>query len=283
MKLRLLIVLFLVPMTSACSYLMTGENLQQRSGASSSLVDYLYPNNETPPLSNGELPQLQLPLRVGIAFVPTRGQSPVSATEQQQLLQRVADAFADRPFVSAIEVIPEIYLRNARGHAGMRQVASMFNVEAMALVSYDQLVLSRERDSSLLYWTVVGAMVVKGNNNEVQTLIDTAVFDVKSSRLLLRAPGVHSNQRNTTLIDDANDRRQLQQSSFGGATEDMISNLSVELDAFRESVKQGERAQVAWRSGGGGGFGPFGLALLLLSIARINRRQSTTTSSETML
>ena len=41
-----------------------------RSGVSSSLVDYLYPAGEVPPDIDDRIPQLTLPLRVGLAFVP---------------------------------------------------------------------------------------------------------------------------------------------------------------------------------------------------------------------
>ena len=60
----------------------------------------------------------------------------------------------------------------------------------MALVSYDQVANTSEKTSSLLYWTIVGAYVVKGNKNDVQTFVDTAVFDMATRKLLFRAPGV---------------------------------------------------------------------------------------------
>ncbi len=41
-----------------------------RQGVSSSLVDYLYPGGEQPPQFDGSVPELKLPLRVGLAFVP---------------------------------------------------------------------------------------------------------------------------------------------------------------------------------------------------------------------
>ena len=41
-----------------------------RTGVSSSLVDYLYPDGQIPPEFEEQIPRLKLPLRVGIAFVP---------------------------------------------------------------------------------------------------------------------------------------------------------------------------------------------------------------------
>ena len=272
MILRLSVLTLLLCAVSGCSSLLSGSNsLATRSGASGSLVDYLYPGGEVPPSTDGGLPQLSLPLTVGLAFVPSNHRGTLSATEQQQLLDGVANAFRDRPYVATIEVIPEHYLRSARGLEGMQRVAAIFGVDAMALVSYDQLTLSAERDSALLYWTVVGALLVKGNRNDVHTMVDTAVFDVASGRLLLRAPGVHKNGSNATLIDDDVERRALSVSGFSSAMDDMMVNLDVELDRFREAAKRGERATVAWRDGFGGGSAGV-LFLVLLSGTLLARR-----------
>ena len=136
----------------------------------------------------------------------------------------------------------------------------MYDVDVMALVSYDQISFSAERDSALLYWTVVGAMVVKGNSNEVQTMIDTAVFDAETAKLLFRAPGTDSDRSNATLMDVGKDMRKLRSASFVAAADDMIINLDEELDSFKRDVESGERAQVEWRGGGGS----FGLGFIVL-------------------
>lgn len=254
----------------ACTSLWNGGMHQGRQGSSSSLVDFLYPDGSVPAERSRRTPQLELPLAVGIAFVPGNGSHALPAAEQQRLLERVAAAFRDRPYVASIEVIPETYLRSARGLRGMQQVAGMFDVDVMALVSHDQLALSGERDSALLYWTVVGALMVKGNVNDVQTMIDTAVFDVDSTELLFRAPGTHRDSENSTMLETERDLRHLQQRSLSTATDDMIVNLNHELERFREKVKQGERAEVAWRpghSGGGGSSGPLFVALVLVLLA----------------
>ncbi len=246
-----------------CASLWFGDSAQGRRGNSSSLVDFLYPNGSIPDKPPETLPYLELPIRVGIAFVPATGGQALPADEQHLLLERVASAFRDRPYVSAIEVIPDSYLRTARGMQGLKQVAAMFDVDAMALVSYDQLALTGERDSAILYWTVVGALLVKGNVNEVQTMIDTAVFDVASTKLLFRAPGTHRGSDTSTFIDVERDLRGMRSGSYVAATDDMIVNLNHQLETFRERVKRGEGAQVAWQPGHGGG-GSADLFLLLL-------------------
>jgi rhombotail lipoprotein len=263
MNKRLLIAALLLPVVSGCSSFWTlGNHERTREGASSSLVDFLYPEGETPPEISGQMPHLTLPLRVGIAFVPSNSRSDITAAEKTELLEQVASSFKDRPYVESIDAIPDAYMRSARGTQGMRQVAAMFDLDVMALVSYDQISFSAERDSAVLYWTIVGAFMVKGNSNEVQTMIDTAVFDVATSKLLFRAPGTHHEQDNATLMDTGKELRALRSASFSAANEDMIVNLNQELDGFREAVENGERAEVEWREGSGGG--SLGLSILIL-------------------
>ena len=60
-----------------------------REGVSSSLVDYLYPDGEKPPEQTGVTPNLELPLAVGIAFVPTYGNAALSEAERIGLLERL--------------------------------------------------------------------------------------------------------------------------------------------------------------------------------------------------
>ncbi|MFK8054231.1 MAG: rhombotarget lipoprotein, partial [Woeseiaceae bacterium] len=259
---------------SGCHSLFFDGYERTRQGASSSLVDYLYPDGEVPADIDQSLPQLNLPLRVGIGFVPSRSDRDFSAAHKERLLRQVAEAFQNKPYVASITTVPESYLRSSSGLLGMRQVASMFSVDAIALVSYDQLTISSERDSAILYWTVVGAMAVKGTSNEVQTMIDTAVFDSRTGQLLFRAPGLHSRQKNTTYADQGRDTRKLRMAGFDHATAQMIGNLDQELTLLKTAIKRGDRAEVTWKEGSGGGsvaMGAIGFLLAMLLVARWRR------------
>ena len=136
----------------------------------------------------------------------------------------------------------------------MQQVARLYGVDVMALVSYDQVAVSEENPSSFLYWTIVGSYFVKGTSNEVQTFVDTAVFDVTTAKLLFRAPGVDSMSDRSTLVGSAETVREARDESFGRAIGGMSLALAVELDLFAERVKnRPDYVQVAWRPGYGGG------------------------------
>jgi rhombotail lipoprotein len=244
----------LLLLIAGCSSLwnFSGET---RSGVSSSLVDYLYPAGEVPPDIRNTIPYLKLPLRVGIAFVPGQtGRGTISEVTKMQLLETVKSNFTDRDYIEHIEVIPDTYLRSSKGLNGMQQVARLYGVDVMALVSYDQVAVSEDNPASFLYWTIVGSYVIKATSNEVQTFVDTAVFDVSTARLLFRAPGLNKTSDRSTLIESGEAVRKARDSSFSAAMDAMTQNLTVELDQFQERIKTDPQvATTEWKPGSGGG------------------------------
>lgn len=108
----------------AALYLLLGIALLGAGGCTTtqsrqttSIVDYLYPDAKEPVVEQG-IPVLNLPMRVGVAFVPEAhglGSTVLSEARKRQLLEEVAGHFRDRDFVRAIEIIPSAYLRPRRG------------------------------------------------------------------------------------------------------------------------------------------------------------------------
>ena len=243
-----------------------------RNGTSSSLVDYLYPDGEVPPDVQDTIPYLELPLRVGIAFVPGQsGPGTISEASKMRLLENVKTNFVDREYIGHIEVIPDTYLRSSKGITGMQQVARLYGVDVMALVSYDQVAVSEENPSGILYWTIVGSYFIKATSNEVQTFVDTAVFDVSTARLLFRAPGTATMSDRSTLVEAGEVVRKAKGESFAVAMGEMTGNLAMELDRFRERVQEDPTvAEVQWREGSGGGSISW-LLLCVLALYRIAR------------
>lgn len=242
---------------------------QSRRGVSSSLVDYLYPDGETPPPHVDTIPQLNLPLRVGLAFVPSRYESHVPAlseTAKAGLLETVRANFLDRDYISHIEIIPDTYLRGSRGFTGLEQLGRLYQLDSIALVSYDQVVSSEDTTASFLYWTIIGAYVIKGSQNEVQTFVDTAVFDIPTHRLLFRAPGLDKDSSKSTLIGLPEEVREARMESFERAMANMTTNLATELDRFELRTK--EDKSVATVTGGSAGLSLF---LILATGAGLRR------------
>ncbi len=145
----------------------------------------------------------------------------------------------------------------------MQQVARLYGADVMALVSYDQVAVSEDNPSSFLYWTIVGAYVIKATSNDVQTFVDTAVFDAKTARLLFRAPGSDESSDRSTLVESGEVVRKTRDASFSAAMGVMTQNLAIELDRFREQVREDPQvAAVEWKPGYGGG-GAVGLWFVL--------------------
>lgn len=248
-----------------------------RQGVSSSLVDYLYPQGEVPPPQGGVIPHLQLPLAVGLAFVPSQSSDTqvLSEAQRMKLLNDVKKSFDGRDFIREIAVIPDAYLRSGRGFDALEQTARLYGLDVMALVSYDQVAHSSERASSFLYWTIVGAYIVKGNKNDVQTFVDTAVFDVATRKLLFRAPGVNEVKSSSTLVDVERDVRAAQQKGFELAMADMTVNLDKELSTFKERIKSDGTVRVTRVGGtgdGGGGAADTNILLLLTGLLLLSAR-----------
>ena len=275
---KLILGLLLIPV-AGCVFFDDNLRAERRAGGSTSLVDYLYPDGEIPPDVAERVPHLELPLKVGLAFVPTVGNSyrGPSAADRLKLLEAVRDQFIGLDYVDTIQVIPETYLRGGRGAHGMRQVANAFGVDVMALVSYDQITTTEDNIQSIAYWTIVGAYIFEGTDHDIRTFVDLAVVDVATQKLLLRAPGFDERRGDVTLARAGDSIRR---NSLGGilvATANMQQNLAAELVRFEERMKtQPDDIKVSYRRGGSGGGSVTLLTVLLLGIlfAVVHRRAS---------
>lgn len=264
--------LFILAFLSGCA------GMQHRT--TSSVVDYLY-SDRSETVVKPSVPVLKLPLKVGIAFVPeqaTRSRglniwshsnagSALTEAKKSELLEKIAENFRAHEFVSDIEVIPSAYLTRRGGFSNLDQIQTMYGVDVIALVSYDQVQFTDEGLLSLTYWTLVGAYVVSGEKNDTSTMLDTAVYDIKSRKMLFRAPGTSTVQGSSTPVNLSEELRKDSQKSFAQAVDDMIVNLDAQLAKFREKIKTNpEQVKVihskAYR--GGGTFDLTGLAVLLL-------------------
>jgi hypothetical protein len=104
------------------AFLFTGclSRFDRRRHEASSVVQFLYPGKEQPYIQP-QIPTLRLPLRVGVAFVPTGAASDrayatpsrINEAKKTELMRQVAAQFKNQPFVQSIELIPATYLRRA--------------------------------------------------------------------------------------------------------------------------------------------------------------------------
>ena len=263
----------LVLCVSGCGTLLNqmvcGSACVGGGGSSSSLVEYLYPHNSRPPLQN-TVPELRLPLRVGLAFLPARGVAPLDEAHQQQLMERIRQRFSSRPFVSEIVLIPDYYLGHQGkqgGFQGLEGVQRLYGVDLMALVSYDQTLHESNTGWSLGYLTIAGAFILHGDRHDISTLVDLAVVDPGSRSLVLRAGGTDVRHGTATAIHEDVASREAQVASFSAATDQMIDHFDAALDHFQSDVRAGKaNVRVVHKSnpaGGGGALDWSWIALLL--------------------
>lgn len=261
---------------SGCASFFGGST--HRAGISSSVVDYLYPpGTQFEPAQEG-VPEVRLPARVGLMFVPsTRDPVGLTAADRQQLLVKVRDTFKAQPFIDRIEIIPDTYLRSGGGFGNLEQIARLQGLDIVALVSYDQVADTGETAASFLYWTIIGAYTVPATRNQVSTFVETTVFHVGSRTLLLRAPGQDQRDAGSTAIRVDDTRERLGREGFQAAMDEMSTNLDVAIDDFSQRVRdEGQvklvdrRSGDSWRGrGGGGSLGLWELGALLGALALV--------------
>jgi len=235
---------------------LTGCATQTRYN--SSAVEFLYPE-KSKPVNASTVPVLSIPLTVGIAFVPEarpqRARTPWQSlmgtlasdsvpapvlTERQkgELMQKVAGYFRNYYFISDVELIPSAYLTPGGSFENLDRIRAIYGVDVIALLGYDQVQFTDQSASSLLYLTVVGTYLVKGEKNTTQTMMDAVVYDIGSRKMLFRAPGQSYVKGSATPVNQSEGLRRDSTEGFRSAAIDLILNLDDQLALFRERVKK---------------------------------------------
>jgi len=255
-------------LAGGCAGLVEGK----KSRETSSVVDFLYPN-KSDVTEKPAIPELTLPINVGIAFVPATGgrfsDNRLDTNQKLALMESVADDFRKYEFIKNIELIPTEYLRSGGSFDNLDQIRTMYGIDIITLLSYDQVQYTDEGFVSLTYWTIVGAYVFKGEKNDTGTLIDATVYDIASRKMLFRAPGTSQVKGKATFVNQSEELREDSQEGFGIATDDLVVNLRAELDRFKKRIKERPDEVKVVRSTGytGGGLIGNGFTLLFLLLA----------------
>jgi rhombotail lipoprotein len=213
-----------------------GMQKESRQRQVASMLAYLFPGSAEPPAPADAVAVIRVPFRIGVAFVPDNAdpQFRLSEADRLALAGKVRDAFARYPFIRDIEAIPSVYLESGGGFANIDRIAALLRLDAIALVSYDQVQHADASPASLLYWTGIGAYIVPGDRYDVLTVVETAVFDIRSRRLLMRASGTSNVKGSATLVGFSSQSREARLKGFEEAVTQMIGTLHGEVKTFRE-------------------------------------------------
>lgn len=232
---NILAMLLVAVMASGC-----GSMAMKQSKQTASVVDYLYSGQQPPEkIQQASITELNIPLRIGIAFVPgvADPQFGISVVEQIRWSTQIKAAFERYPFVGNLEVIPTAYLKSSGGFDNLRQIATLFNLEVIALLSYDQIQFSEPNKLSLMYWTGIGAYLIPGDQYDIHTVLEATVFDVQTRKLLFRAPGTSTVKGSATWIGFSDSSRQARAEGFAKALQQLIPNVDAALQAFRKQAQ----------------------------------------------
>ena len=238
--------------------LLAGCASQSEIRRRSDLMSYLYPRASRAPVPEPGSARMQLPLRMGIAFVPSSDSHPtmhmpglpaprfdmpaVSRQDEAALLDIVRKTFAGRDWVQSIVIIPSTYLTPQGGFNNLDQVARMYGVDVIALASIDQIQYVNQ--SQIAYLSIIGSFLLPLDRNETRTLIDVAVFHVPSRTFLLRAPGSSSVKGHSNAIDEPKNLRDRAAQGLKAATNDLSKNLDAEVSEFKAAIIAGNRPEI---------------------------------------
>jgi len=212
---------------------------QRQRHHSSSVFEYLYSDREGHIETPG-IPLLSLPLKVGIAFVPETEGKYHTLTEKDKmvLMNEVGKHFKKYAFIKNIDIIPSPYLTKQGSFANLDQIRTMYGVDVIALISYDQTQFTDEGIASITYWTIIGVYIIPGEKNDTHTMVDVAVYDIQSRKMLFRAPGISHVKGLATPVNLNEELRADGLRSFQEASNDAIKNLDIQLELFKEKVKE---------------------------------------------
>lgn len=229
---RLMTVLTALAIVAGCASMEKATKQRQVA----SVLTYLFPESEQAPVATDRIAEIKVPFRIGVAFVPDAAdpQFRLPEGDRVKLAGKVREAFSNYPFVREIVTVPSTYLEPGGGFANLDKIAALLGLDAMALISFDQVQNAGATGWSFLYWTGIGAYLIEGDQYDILTVVDTAVFDVKSRRLLMRAGGISKIKGTATMVGFSESAREARTKGFDAAIADMIGKLHDETRLFRE-------------------------------------------------
>ena len=223
----------------------------QSSMRKASVVDFLFPN-KCDPIEVAGPTVMELPLRVGIVFVPETAAkpgdysefrwaapsiSPFTEKDKLSLMDQIGRRFKQYPFVKSVEIIPSQYLVPGGSFDNLDQIRTMFGTDVIVLLSYDQVQSTGEGAATFTYWTIVGAYVVEGERNTTKTMLDAVVYHLPNRKLLFRAPGFSEVRAGATPISLSEQLRLDSIKGFQLAATNLVTSLQEQLVVFKDRVK----------------------------------------------
>jgi len=236
--------ILLLPILAAAALCISGcASMLPNTGAkrSTSVVEFLYPNKQ--PFVEPSIPTLSLPMRVGVAFVPpltenNRSNPQMPEATKNALMRAVSDQFKKLPYVRGIELVPTQYLRPGGSFENLDQLRSLLGIDVIVLLAYDQQQNTTDTPLILSYWTIIGAYTMPAQKNSTATLMDAAVYDIASRKMLFRAAGADVTNHRSTAVGTTDQLVMDSGESYKKAATNLSANLQAELESFKLRIKE---------------------------------------------
>ena len=221
----------------------------------SNILTYLYPGETQPvEISNTAPPNIPLPIKIGIAFVPESrtitGRSdakiePLTEKHKIEMMHELSSTLRKYPYIAGVEEIPSTYLKVGGSFANLDQIRTMTGVDVIGLVSYDQIQFTDHGLISLLYWTGIGWYFVPGEKNDTNTMMDAALYYVPTRKPLLRATGQSGVYRYSTPMNQSQNLRENSENGFKEALHMLAENFKEQLDILKPHVARESAANLS--------------------------------------
>ena len=224
----------------------------------SNILTYLYPGETHPvEISNSAPPNLPLPMKFGIAFVPESRTSsggdakiePLTEKHKMEMMHELSSKLRQYPYIAGVEEIPSTYLKVGGSFENLDQIRTMTGVDVIGLVSYDQIQFTDRGLVSLLYWTGIGWYFVPGEKNDTNTMMDVALYHVPTRKPLLRATGQSGVYRYSTPMNQSQNLRENSENGFKEALSMLADNVKEQLDILKSHVVRGSAASLSAGAG----------------------------------
>ena len=248
------IVLGIVPL-SGCGHYTT-----QRT---SNVLAYLHPGETqsaevSKDISKISLPNIPIPITLGIAFVPesrtiTSGGDtkiePLTEKFKMEMMRELTAQLRQYSIFAGIEEIPSTYLKVGGSFANIDQIRAMTGVDVIGLVSYDQVQFTDRGLVSLLYWTGIGWYFVPGEKNDTNTMIDAALYHIPTRKPLLRATAQSGVYHYSTPMNQSQNLRDDSENGFKEALHMLAADFKKQLDLLKSTLGKGAAASPIAASG----------------------------------
>ncbi|MEM1433344.1 MAG: hypothetical protein AAGG11_04760 [Pseudomonadota bacterium] len=231
-------------------------------------LHYLYPDGRPAELATKPATQLNLPLSVGLAYVPGDRRAALPQGISQRLLTALADQFQQQAYIASITVLPPESLRPSGGFADLELAAHLHGVDVVVLVSYDQVAYLDNTAWSLFDLTLVGSYLTQAHRGDTHTAMALIAVHVPTRRTLLTATGHDQQQRRTSLAHASGTLREQQAVSLNQAAVALATDLHRALTDFHDQLDGQDDIQVT----GAGAADPGSLLLLAGGVLWLKRR-----------